>query len=545
MGKISNVVLPNGNAYDVRATAIPYGEVDSTSTSTAFTVTVPGITELTNGTLCYIRNNVVTSASGFTIDVNGLGAKPVYSSLAAASRSTTIFNINYTMMFIYNENRVSDGCWDVFYGYDSNTNTIGYQIRTYGLSLPMSSVVYRYRLLFTSADGTHFVPANNATSTNATAARTTIQEKIDPFGRIIYYGTTASVAAGSRPAAGSLWQQYAPITLGYSFNRTGAALVLTLWKPLYLKCAPQTDGSAIIDADTPYVQTLPSTEDGKIYIFLGIVYTETQFELTLEHPIYEYKDGAIRQWTNGKTSYDDLLNKPTIPDAVTWTQKTNSGVNIAEITIGSTTTQVYAPTGGGSSISPYTSNPAMDGTASAGSSNDYARGDHVHPSDTSRVPTTRKVNGKALSSDITLTASDVSALPSSTSIPSKTSDLTNDSGFIAGITSTDITNALGYTPASAVIEETISSSGAATQALDAGKVYHFSSDSLTSLTITLNAANEIAQYHFDFISPATAVTLVLPNSVVMPAGFSVDANKRYEIDILNNYGVYQSWSYGV
>lgn len=46
------------------------------------------------------------------------------------------------------------------------------------------------------------------------------------------------------------------------------------------------------------------------------------------------------------------------------------------------------------------------------------------------VPTSRKINGKALTSDITLSASDVSALPASTSIPSKTSDLTNDSGFI-------------------------------------------------------------------------------------------------------------------
>lgn len=36
--------------------------------------------------------------------------------------------------------------------------------------------------------------------------------------------------------------------------------------------------------------------------------------------------------------------------------------------------------------SPYTSNPSMDGTASAGSSSNYAKGDHVHPSDTSRVP---------------------------------------------------------------------------------------------------------------------------------------------------------------
>lgn len=53
------------------------------------------------------------------------------------------------------------------------------------------------------------------------------------------------------------------------------------------------------------------------------------------------------------------------------------------------------------------------------------------------VTTSRTVNGKALSSNITLTASDVSALPSSTTIPSKTSDLTNDSGFITGYTETD------------------------------------------------------------------------------------------------------------
>ena len=36
-------------------------------------------------------------------------------------------------------------------------------------------------------------------------------------------------------------------------------------------------------------------------------------------------------------------------------------------------------TGGGSSVSPYTSNPAALGTASPGSSANYSRGDHVHP----------------------------------------------------------------------------------------------------------------------------------------------------------------------
>lgn len=54
--------------------------------------------------------------------------------------------------------------------------------------------------------------------------------------------------------------------------------------------------------------------------------------------------------------------------------------------------------------SAYTSNPSMDGTASPGSSTAWARGDHVHPHDSTKA--------------------DASA------IPTKTSDLTNDSGFI-------------------------------------------------------------------------------------------------------------------
>lgn len=57
--------------------------------------------------------------------------------------------------------------------------------------------------------------------------------------------------------------------------------------------------------------------------------------------------------------------------------------------------------------------PLMDGTATVGSSVKYAREDHVHPSDTSRVSTSTTVNGKPLSSNITLSASDVSAIPTS------------------------------------------------------------------------------------------------------------------------------------
>lgn len=288
--------VANSDGAALNTMAIPMGAVDSTSTATVFTATVQGITELKTGVCMMLSNHVVTSASGFTININGLGAKPVYSNMTNATRDTTIFNVAYTMLFVYDESLNSaDGGWWCYRGYNSDTNTIGYQIRTNSMSLPMSDKVYRYRILFTNMNGDEFIPSNTSTSTNATASRSVIQTPIDPFGRIVYYGGTSAVSAGSRPAATALWEQYA-ITLGYSFNRTGAALNLTLWKPVWLKCAPQSDGSAIIDDTTPYVQDLPTTEDGKIYIFLGVAYSATQVEMTLQHPIKYYKDGAIRNW---------------------------------------------------------------------------------------------------------------------------------------------------------------------------------------------------------------------------------------------------------
>ena len=93
------------------------------------------------------------------------------------------------------------------------------------------------------------------------------------------------------------------------------------------------------------------------------------------------------------------------------------------------------------------------------------------------------------------------------------------------------------------MEETISTSGAVTKALDPYVLYHFTG-ALTSLTITLNApsAGQIAHYHFDFLSGSTAPTLTMPNTVTMPDSFAVEASKRYEVDVLNNYGSVIVWT---
>ncbi len=289
-----------GVPHSDKTASIPFGQVDSTSTSTVFTATVDGITELRDGVCCYLKNGVVTSYTGCTLNINSLGAKPMYYTTAAASRVTTHFNIAYTWLFVYNSSRVSGGCWDCYWGYDSNTNSIAYQIRhnNNGGSLPLSTQMAAYRLVFTSADGTKYIPANSSSSTSGTTVKTPTTEEINPFGEILYYFTTTLRPADSTIDVGWIWNQYQDVRLGNSFNNTGSALTLTAHTPVYLKCTPQSDGGAIIDANEPFTQSLPSTEDGKIYIFLGLANSATTIELLYFHPVYYYKDGAIREWTN-------------------------------------------------------------------------------------------------------------------------------------------------------------------------------------------------------------------------------------------------------
>ena len=123
-------------------------------------------------------------------------------------------------------------------------------------------------------------------------------------------------------------------------------------------------------------------------------------------------------WTQTTTTADDYIkNKPTkLSDFTNDLNIPTYGLSINGHTVS------IVENGGTSSVTvpdedtkytPASAAPKMDGTATVGTSVKYAREDHVHPSDTSRVPTTRTINGHALSSDISLTSSDVNAIPTS------------------------------------------------------------------------------------------------------------------------------------
>lgn len=73
MAYVSRIKDSNNSTYNIKAyktAAIPFGQVDSTSTSTAFTATVDGINSLYDGVCVWLRNGVVKSAEGCTLDIN-------------------------------------------------------------------------------------------------------------------------------------------------------------------------------------------------------------------------------------------------------------------------------------------------------------------------------------------------------------------------------------------------------------------------------------------------------------------------------------------
>ena len=115
---------------------------------------------------------------------------------------------------------------------------------------------------------------------------------------IFYYGSNTDKASGSYTGDNTLYMQTSGIDLRYSTN---CATTLTSNKPVYLVGIP--NGSTYTLADTWWTQTLPSTDDGKIYIYLGVTYSSYQIAWEVVHPIYWYKNGALRLYDSNKDCY--------------------------------------------------------------------------------------------------------------------------------------------------------------------------------------------------------------------------------------------------
>lgn len=75
-------------------------------------------------------------------------------------------------------------------------------------------------------------------------------------------------------------------------------------------------------------------------------------------------------------------------------------------------------------------------------------------------------------------------------------------------------------------------------------LYYLGNHNVQMLTVTFAAQSDVervAEYHFIFRSGSTPTVLNLPESVIKPEDFAVEANKIYEVSICENLMLVQSW----
>ena len=373
---------------DEVADSIPqvlYGKLDSTSTNTVMTAQIQGITELKHGTTIMLKNGVVTSADGVTLNINGLGAKPIYSSMAATTSVKTVFNINYTMLFTYDTERLSTGCWIMHYGYYANTTysnaSLGQGYATCSTAeatVAKTASLSSYSLTtggYVSVKFTYAVPASATLNVNSKGAKA------------MYY-RGAAITAGIIKA-GDL--------AVFLYNGSQYHLVA-------------------IDRNTQLGSLAYKSEVAKTDLASGVQASLDLADSALQS--YTETDPTVPSWAkqSAKPTYT-AAEVGALPDSTVIPSKTSDLTNDSGFI-----TSADVPEGAAAS----TTTPKMDGTAATGSETAFARGDHRHPTDTSRAAAS---HSHAIT-DITNLQTTLDGKADNADIPTKTSDLTNDSGFL-------------------------------------------------------------------------------------------------------------------
>lgn len=217
-----------------------------------------------------------------------------------------------------------------------DANDANYYNRENYASRTTSAALYRYQLCLTKSNGT-LVPVNSVNNSIATN-KTLTMDSFDPFGEIFYWSSTSTYSAGGNVGNSALYRQYL-CDLRYSFNCGGYNVASTLIarKPLYLVAVPQDDGTAELYAE-PLSMQLPSSEDNLIYIYLGRVYEDSypyRLVLSLNHPIYEYRDGAVRLYNGLKSktavSGGTEVSLVTTGEKYLWNSKTNNTGTVTSV----------------------------------------------------------------------------------------------------------------------------------------------------------------------------------------------------------------------
>jgi hypothetical protein len=346
--KANNTNRVNGAALSNSASVF-YGTSSTAAATVQKEVSIPSITTLDTGTIIVVQPTVTSTVANSTLKLNNFDAYPMRYNNAAITTSTDsiVWSAAYPSIWVF------DGTYWVFagHGLDSNTTyTLNYSVDAGQYTAGSGTyAVTRYSILAQKADGTwEKITATNASYSTGTSKSVNTSGFI--LNQLRYYGTTTAVASGVKIATNVLYEKAASVDMRYSTN-CGGTTTWALGDYIYLVGTIGADGLFYLDTTTWWTNALPTTNDGKLYIRLGLALVAASYTMSFfeDRPIF-YHDGiGIKEYkvadnkqdvisdlatirsgaSAGATAvqpgdlatvattgdYDDLLNKPTIPAA--------------------------------------------------------------------------------------------------------------------------------------------------------------------------------------------------------------------------------------
>ena len=246
------------------------------------------------------------------------------------TRLTTHYGAGASIMLTYwsagsisvNGTSTTDNRWVAGQNYvDGNNNA--YQIRDYyNYFVAGPNKIFPYTIIMQCADGRW----ESLVTSSSVSANKTKNSHGFRLGQIALMAANATYNEDVKVGDTYIYEAYTDglVDHRYSFNtENNATNGTTTKKPVYIVGTLDTSDGLFYLADTWWTQTLPTSDDGKLYIYIGDAYDYYRMTFTIRHPIYWYKDGKLQQYSQS-ADYAVTAGTSTSANSANWLNTNNS-----------------------------------------------------------------------------------------------------------------------------------------------------------------------------------------------------------------------------
>lgn len=354
----------NGNARN----GVYYVKGTQTAATGAWTGNIP-VPALYDGlTICYYLPYAGSGNATLNLTLStGATTGAINCYYQGNSRLTTHYGAGSSIMMTYHPvgsvavagTTTTDNRWVAGQNYVDGNNT--YDLTNYYNRFKAgANKVFPYTIIMQCSDG-RWESIVTSSSTGTSKARNTHGFRL---GQIVVMYANATYAENATIGDNTIYEaRTSLIDHRYSFNTANNSTNgTTAVKPVYLVgTLNASDGLFYLDT-TWWTQTLPSSEDGKLYIYLGDAYDYYRMTFRIHHPIYHYANGKIREVTQDALT----INGKALPTSVA---SATTGISIAD----HTTTNIYGVQSSTTTASKVTLGTAISvpNVTSAGSASNW------------------------------------------------------------------------------------------------------------------------------------------------------------------------------